>query len=52
MHLALPLQLFVHMQELFGPLSMRALEDDKYVRQVSGYLPTAEVSACSSKQSC
>lgn len=31
------------MQELFGPLSMRALEDDKYVRQTEGYLPKANV---------
>jgi MoxR-like ATPase len=30
-------------EELFGPLSMRALENDEYVRQVEGYLPTAEV---------
>ena len=30
-------------QELFGPLSMRALEEDRYVRQVDGYLPSARV---------
>ncbi len=32
-----------YMQELFGPLSMRALEEDKYVRQIEGYLPYAKV---------
>lgn len=31
------------MQELFGPLSMRALEEDKYIRQIDGYLPSAKV---------
>jgi MoxR-like ATPase len=31
------------MQELFGPLSMKALEEDQYVRQISGYLPDADV---------
>ena len=30
-------------QELFGPLSMRALEEDQYVRQTEGYLPDAAV---------
>ena len=30
-------------QELFGPLSMKGLENDEYVRQIEGYLPTAEV---------
>lgn len=30
-------------EELFGPLSMRGLENDQYVRQTDGYLPTAEV---------
>ena len=33
----------MHLQELFGPLSMRGLENDEYVRQIEGYLPTAEV---------
>lgn len=32
-----------YLQELFGPLSMRGLENDEYVRQIEGYLPTAEV---------
>lgn len=30
-------------EELFGPLSMKGLENDLYVRQIDGYLPTAEV---------
>ena len=30
-------------EELFGPLSMHALENDEYIRQVNGYLPTADV---------
>lgn len=30
-------------EELFGPLSMKGLENDEYVRQIDGYLPTAEV---------
>jgi MoxR-like ATPase len=30
-------------EELFGPLSMRALEEDQYVRQTQGYLPDCKV---------
>ena len=30
-------------EELFGPLSMKGLENDEYVRKIDGYLPTAEV---------
>ncbi|HET9823102.1 MAG TPA: AAA family ATPase [Burkholderiaceae bacterium] len=30
-------------EELFGPLSLAALEDDRYERLVDGYLPTAGV---------
>jgi MoxR-like ATPase len=30
-------------EELFGPLSMKGLESDEYVRKIDGYLPTAEV---------
>lgn len=30
-------------EELFGPLSMKGLENDEYVRHTDGYLPTAEV---------
>jgi MoxR-like ATPase len=30
-------------EELFGPLSLKALEDDRYERLIDGYLPTASV---------
>ncbi len=30
-------------EELFGPLSLKALEDDRYERLIQGFLPTAQV---------
>ena len=34
---------FTTPEEIFGPLSLRALENDEYVRNIEGYLPTATV---------
>lgn len=34
---------YTNPEELFGPLSLSALERDEYVRKVDGYLPTASV---------
>ncbi|MHA1225025.1 MAG: AAA family ATPase, partial [Candidatus Heimdallarchaeaceae archaeon] len=30
-------------EEVFGPLSLKALEDDKFSRKIDGYLPTAHI---------
>jgi len=32
---------FTTTEEIFGPLSLRALENDQYIRCIDGYLPTA-----------
>lgn len=34
---------FSTMDEVFGPVSLRALEDDRYERNIDGFLPTAEL---------
>lgn len=34
---------YTNPEELFGPLSLRALENDQYVRNTAGYLPSASI---------
>lgn len=39
-------------QELFGPLSLQALEKDQYIRQTNGYLPEASVAFVDEVRGC
>ena len=34
---------FTTSEEIFGPVSLRGLEEDRFVRQIDGYLATAEI---------